>query len=79
MGDLSNHDDAALLAEVAQQNRAAFAELFGRYAGRVKAFLMSGGAAAEDADEVAQEVMASNVPARRQIATITSCATSSAS
>ncbi len=57
MGDLSNHDDAELLALIAEQDRQAFAALFERYAGRVKAFLMSGGAAAEDADEVAQEVM----------------------
>ncbi|QHQ36426.1 sigma-70 family RNA polymerase sigma factor [Algicella marina] len=57
MGDLSNHDDADLIARIVRKDRSAFAELFGRYAARIKAFLMSGGASAEDADEVTQEVM----------------------
>lgn len=57
MSDLSNHDDAALLARIAEADRAAFAELFARFAGRIKAFLLSGGAQMEDADELAQEVM----------------------
>ncbi|MGG7567363.1 sigma-70 family RNA polymerase sigma factor [Rhodovulum sp. DZ06] len=49
--------DAALLARIAGGDRAAFADLFGRYAGRVKSFLIAGGAAPDQADEVAQEVM----------------------
>lgn len=57
MTDLSNHDDVALMAAIAGQDRAAFAELFGRYAVRVKAFVLRGGATDADADEVAQEVM----------------------
>lgn len=57
MTDLSNHDDVALMAAIAGQDRAAFAELFGRYAVRVKAFVLRGGATEADADEVAQEVM----------------------
>ncbi len=44
---------------IAAEDRSAFAEFFGRYAGRVKAFLISGGARGDDADEVAQEVMVS--------------------
>lgn len=57
MGDLSNHDDAALLALIADQDRAAFAELFERFGVRIKAFMLRGGASNEDADEIAQEVL----------------------
>ena len=50
--------DEDLLAAIAgQADRAAFAELFGRFAGRVKAFVMRGGMPAELAEEIAQEVM----------------------
>ncbi|HET9068888.1 MAG TPA: sigma-70 family RNA polymerase sigma factor [Amaricoccus sp.] len=49
--------DAELIAAVARADRAAFVALFGRYAGRVKAFAMRGGIAAADADEIAQDVM----------------------
>ena len=50
--------DAVLMGAIAEQaDRAAFAELFRRYAGRVKGFLMNGGAAADQAEEIAQDVM----------------------
>lgn len=57
MGDLSNHDDTQLVALIATGDRNAFAELFGRFAVRVKAFILRGGASDQDADEIAQEVM----------------------
>lgn len=57
MGSLSNQSDSDLLALVARQDKHAFAELFGRYAGRVKAFLRRGGTVEADADELAQEVL----------------------
>ncbi len=50
--------DEALLCAVAEaRDRAAFVELFSRYAGRVKAFLIRSGAAEAAAEEAAQEVM----------------------
>ena len=49
--------DEALLAAVAGRDRAAFAELFARYAGRVKGFLIQSGAEEGAAEEIAQEVM----------------------
>lgn len=50
--------DAELLAAVAERrDRGAFVELFNRYAGRIKAFMMRGGATADAADEAAQEAM----------------------
>ncbi|MEL6765540.1 MAG: sigma-70 family RNA polymerase sigma factor [Pseudomonadota bacterium] len=55
---LADATDEALLALIAERSsRDAFAELFGRYAGRVKAFLMRSGAAHDEAEEGAQEVM----------------------
>ncbi|WP_112321003.1 sigma-70 family RNA polymerase sigma factor [Oceanibium sediminis] len=57
MGDLSNQSDVDLLAAIARQDKSAFAELFGRYATRVKAFIMRAGTAEDDADEIAQEVL----------------------
>ena len=55
---LAGRTDEALVAAVAERaDRDAFAELFRRYAGRVKAMLMRSGAAADVAEEVAQEVM----------------------
>jgi RNA polymerase sigma-70 factor (ECF subfamily) len=51
--------DEALLARVSQGDRAAFAALFGRYAGRVKGFLIRSGFPPAEADEAAQEVMLS--------------------
>ena len=53
----SNQDDASLMLAIRDRDKAAFAELFGRYSVRVKAFLMKGGAAEADADELAQEVL----------------------
>jgi RNA polymerase sigma-70 factor (ECF subfamily) len=55
--DPSAASDAELIAAVAGRNRAAFVALFGRYAGRVKAFAMRGGVGGADADEIAQDVM----------------------
>lgn len=52
-------DDADLLRAIAAQDRAAFVLLFERYAGRVKAFMIRGGASSSDAEEVVQEVMVS--------------------
>jgi RNA polymerase sigma-70 factor (ECF subfamily) len=50
--------DEALLALIAvERSKDAFSMLFGRYAGRVKAFLMRSGAAHDEAEEGAQEVM----------------------
>jgi RNA polymerase sigma-70 factor (ECF subfamily) len=56
--DLQNATDEALLVAVGSQaNRAAFKELFHRFAGRIKAFLIKGGARGDQAEEVAQDVM----------------------
>jgi RNA polymerase sigma-70 factor (ECF subfamily) len=55
---LSEASDAELLRRVAERrDRAAFVVLFDRFAARVKAFMMRGGASAADADEIAQDVM----------------------
>lgn len=51
--------EAALIRAIAGADRAAFVALFERYAGRIKAFAMRGGAAPADADEIAQDVMVS--------------------
>jgi RNA polymerase sigma-70 factor (ECF subfamily) len=51
--------DTDLILAVAAQDRAAFVALFKRYAGRVKAFMLSSGASSTDAEEVVQEVMVS--------------------
>lgn len=53
-----NTSDEALLAAIAgNRDRTAFAVLFGRFAGRVKGFLMRSGAAPDQAEEIAQDVM----------------------
>lgn len=57
MGDLSNQTDIDLLQAIALENRDAFAELFGRYAGRVKAFMLRAGTSDGDAEEITQEVL----------------------
>lgn len=50
--------DVDLMAAIAGQgDRAAFATIFERYAGRVKGFLINGGATPEQAEEIAQDVM----------------------
>lgn len=55
---LSEASDADLLRRVAvARDRAAFVALFDRFAARVKAFMMRGGASEADADEIAQDVM----------------------
>ncbi len=54
---LEDVSDEVLLARIACGDRAAFATLFGRYAGKVKGFLARGGAPSAEADEAAQEVM----------------------
>jgi RNA polymerase sigma-70 factor, ECF subfamily len=51
--------DVELIAAVARRDRDAFVALFERYAGRVKAYAIHGGATAADADEIAQDVMVS--------------------
>lgn len=48
----------AMLALRDRQDREAFAAIFRHFAPRVKAFLMKGGASAAQAEEVAQDVMA---------------------
>lgn len=51
-------DDNALVAAIAMRaDRDAFAELFRRYAGRIKGFLIRGGLDAGLSEETAQEVM----------------------
>ena len=50
--------DESLVAAIAgSADRAAFKELFQRYAGRIKGFLMKGGARGDQAEEIAQDVM----------------------
>lgn len=44
-------------AIAARQDKAAFAELFNRYAGKIKAWLMRSGAPAEAAEDLAQEAL----------------------
>lgn len=65
-----------MAAVAVRADREAFAALFQRYAGRIKAFLIRGGLARELAEELAQEVMitvwrkaASFDPARASVAT----------
>ncbi len=55
--DPKGADDAALIARIANKDKAAFAEFFSKYAVRVKAFLMRYGTEPSDADDLAQEVM----------------------
>ena len=50
---------ARIAAIVARQDRAAFAELFGHFAPRVKAYLQKQGAGDAQAEEIAQETMLS--------------------
>jgi RNA polymerase sigma-70 factor, ECF subfamily len=51
--------DADLISAVAGRDLEAFNLLFDRYAVRIKAFMLRGGAAEADADEIAQDVMVS--------------------
>ncbi|MEM1161785.1 MAG: sigma-70 family RNA polymerase sigma factor [Pseudomonadota bacterium] len=53
---MDSPDDALILA-VASADREAFAELFRRFAGRIKGFLIKGGLDAEASEELSQEVM----------------------
>ncbi|MEO0819177.1 MAG: sigma-70 family RNA polymerase sigma factor [Pseudomonadota bacterium] len=56
--DVATLSDERLIAAIAENgSRSAFVELFGRYAGRIKAFLLRSGAAHDEAEEGAQEVM----------------------
>lgn len=50
-------DEGLLAAIASDRSREAFTLLFGRYAGRIKAFLMRSGAPHDEAEEGAQEVM----------------------
>lgn len=54
---LSESSDAELVLRIARRDRDAFVALFDRFAARVKAFMMRGGASEADADEIAQDVM----------------------
>ncbi|MEO1457191.1 MAG: RNA polymerase subunit sigma, partial [Pseudomonadota bacterium] len=55
--DVATLSDERLIAAIAENgSRSAFVELFGRYAGRIKAFLLRSGAAHDEAEEGAQEV-----------------------
>jgi RNA polymerase sigma-70 factor (ECF subfamily) len=61
-GAASVHDsaevsDEALLARVAGEDRAAFATLFGRYASKVKGYLIRLGARSAQAEDLAQDAM----------------------
>ncbi len=53
------HFRSLLLAVGKHQDKEAFAELFEYFAPRIKSFLMKGGAAPDQADELAQETMIS--------------------
>lgn len=56
--DHSGATDEVLLARVAgAADKAAFAELFKRFAGRIKAFLIKSGATADVGEDIAQDVM----------------------
>ena len=51
-------DDIGLVRAIAERgDKAAFSRLFGRFAGRVKGFLIKGGTPADLAEEIAQEVL----------------------
>lgn len=50
-------DEALILAVARAGDRAAFAELFRRWSGRIRAFLARGGLGAAEAEDLAQEVM----------------------
>ena len=52
-------DDGILIGRIAAGDRAAFATLFRRYAGRIRAFLVRSGIAPAEAEEGVQEVMLS--------------------
>lgn len=55
---LGNLTDEALVARIAgESDREAFAELFRRFAGRVKSFMMRGGLDPVYAEDIAQDVM----------------------
>jgi len=56
-GPAGASDEALIAAIAGAGDRAAFAELFRRHAGRVKGFLIRAGAPADEAEEAAQEVM----------------------
>ena len=55
--DWAEASDEALLAGVAARDRSAFVEIFGRYAGRLKGFLILAGESEAGAEELAQDVM----------------------
>lgn len=57
MHDSGDENDEALIARAGGGDRAAFAALFQRFAGRVKAYLMRLGAPAQAAEDLAQEAM----------------------
>lgn len=52
MLDRTALDDQELLVRIAAQDRHAFAEFFGRYGVRIKAFMLRSGMADLDAEEI---------------------------
>ena len=56
-GDNGATDEELLLAIARDADRSAFAALFRRFAGRLKGFLIKGGAQDDVAEEIAQDVM----------------------
>lgn len=50
-------DEELILRIAADRDKAAFTELYLRYAGRIRGMLQKGGARAEEADEASQETM----------------------
>ncbi|MEM7240519.1 MAG: sigma-70 family RNA polymerase sigma factor [Pseudomonadota bacterium] len=57
---ISSISDEDLVCRVgSDRDKGAFTELFGRYAGRIKAFLIRSGAGQDEAEEATQEVMVS--------------------
>lgn len=50
-------DESLILRIAAQRDRTAFIELFERYGARIKAYMIRGGAAPDDAEEAAQEAL----------------------
>lgn len=57
MHDCAGPTDEALLQSIARADRHAFADLFSRYAGRIKGYLMRLGAGAAVAEDLTQDVM----------------------
>lgn len=59
VNDSADISDEALLTQIAAGNRVAFSSLFGRYASKVKGYLIKLGARGAAAEDLAQDVMVS--------------------